>query len=181
VLSAAPASPLAVPGQLRDISELQRTDADQLFRAAFLRACNVDPRIADRGLLWRDGDNEMVLVVDKVAISTTDRLIVVSLPIYTDQSGDATVAIPFVTNPADSALGLIASSEAKPRGPKAVVDIFGDALIAVAWAALVETAAAWAAAAGEAGGHGRLAPAGLVATRTGFLVSAQGRFEPEAR
>lgn len=178
--SGAPA-PRVVPGQLRPIPDLERGRAERLFQSALVRVCGGDPRVAARGILWRDAGNEIVLHPARATLATGERLIVVAIPVYTDQTGDALVAIPFVTNAGDSALGLIAATETTPRGPAAVVDVFGDTLVAVAWAALVETAAAWAGAAGDAAGHGRLAPAGLSATKAALLVTAQGRFEPEDR
>lgn len=169
------------PGKLVPIPHLKPADSEQMFRYALLRVCNIDARAAKGGILWRDADDEMVLRAGQATFATGEQLIVVSIPVYTDQSGEAEIVIPFVTNPADSEIGLIAASETKPRGPAAIVDLFGDALVAVAWAALIEVAAAWADAVGESSGQGRLAPAGLAATRHGLRVSAQGKLEPEER
>lgn len=169
------------PGKLHPIGQLNRADAEKMFRTALVRVCGGDAHAVDGGVLWRDADDELFLHVSRAALATGERLIVVSIPLYTDQTGETAVVVPFVTNSRQSALGLIAATETKPRGPAAVIDLFGDALVAAAWAALVEAAAAWAGAAGEAAGHGRLAPAGLAATKAALIVSAQGRFGPEGR
>ena len=170
--------PRVEPGKLREIAHLERAGAGQLLQSALVRICGGDADSDKRGVLWRDGDDELVLHPGRAALATAERLIVVTIPVYTDQTGDAEVVVPFVTNPSESALGLIAATETKPRGPAPIIDVFGDALVAAAWAALVETVASWAADAGETAGHGRLAPAGLAATKSALLVSAQQRLEP---
>jgi hypothetical protein len=161
-------------GKLQEIPDLVRVDSERLFRLALAKACGSTDKGA-KSVLWRDGDDEVVLEVSGARIATTDRLIVTSIPVFTDQSGAAEVVVPFVTSAADDAEGLIAATEVHPRGPAAIIDIFGEALVAVAWSALVETAAAWAHAAGEQAIGVGLAPAGLSATRSALRVRAQVR------
>lgn len=168
-------------GRLRSLPPLSRADIQRLFRAALIRACGGDARASARGVLWRDGSDEVIVYAARAIVSMGPALLVTSIPVYTDESGDAQVVVPFVTNPAESPWGLIAATETKPRGPAAVIDVFGDALVAVAWAALVEAAAAWAGAAGNAAGNGRLTPAGLSATKEGLLVIGQRPVDPEGR
>jgi hypothetical protein len=169
------------PGELRSLANLNRSDIQRLFRSALIRVCNAGERSTPRGILWRDGSDELVVYASRAVITTSQQLIVVSIPVYSDQSGAAQAVIPFVTNPPESPWGLAAGCEAKPRGPAPVIDVFGDALVAAAWAALVEAAAAWAGAAGEAAGDGRLIPAGLSASKKGLLIIGQRPLPREDR
>jgi hypothetical protein len=165
------------PGALQPVAALARGNAEELFRLALRRACGDEaPDAPERGVLWHDAGDSIVLYVSRSRLLTTERLIVVTIPIYTDQSAAAEVVMPFVTSAPDDGLGLMAAAETKPRGPAAVIDVFGDALVMVAWAALVETAAAWAAAAGRDAVGLALEPAGLAASKAGLVVHGQAPF-----
>ncbi len=166
-------------GKLQKIADLERIHAEHLFRIAFAGACgSTDLR---RNVLWRDGDNELLLLVSQARLATSTRLIVISIPVFTDQTGEVEVVLPFVTNePADSAC-LIAATETRPRGPAAVIDAFGESIVAVAWAALVDTTTAWAAAAGQKTRGIALAPAGFSATKSGLHFMAQTPFDGKSR
>lgn len=178
---AAGVKPPATAGKLRAIPDLKRQDTERLLRLALVKVCGGDATAARRGILWRDADDELVLYVGRARLATANRLVVVSIPVYTDQSGDAEVVVPVVTNTPADPVGLIAATEARPRGPAAAIDVFGEALVATVWAALVETAAAWASAAGRGTTGGTLAPAGLAATKAALRVSAQVPFDAETR
>lgn len=150
---------------------LDRIGAERLLRRAIHRAAGGSGLEGD--LLWQEGGDALLLHLGRVRLATADRLAVVGVPIYSDQSGEAEVVIPFVTNAAADPVGLTAATESVPRGPRVVVDRFGEALVAVAWAGLVEMSAAWAAAAGARATGTALAPAGLAATRKGLTIVVQ--------
>lgn len=166
--------------KLRKIPDLGRAKAQQLLRIALAEACGSSDR-TQKSILWRDGDDELLLHVSRTRVAMAARLIVICIPVFTDQSGEAEVVVPFVTNTATDPVGLIAATETRPRGPAAVVDVFGESLVAVAWAALVNAAAAWTAAVGQKGSGIALVPAGLSATKFALRVSAQPPSDEKSR
>lgn len=156
-----------------ELPELSASDIKKPFRLALASICerSEDAR-ARTEVLWRDGGNELLLYLDKVRVEFGEQLLVAVLPVYTDQSGESEVLVPFVTRPADDAFGLMAATECVPRGPHEVVDAFGDALVALAWAAVVKTIDAWSDAAESAAKQQGLRPTGLAVTKGKLRITA---------
>jgi hypothetical protein len=159
------------PGKLHPLPNLVRSRVERLFRLALFRICRGTSSSIEQDVLWVDGDDEVLLYVGRSCVRTGERMIVVEIPLYYDQIGDTQVVISFITNTSDDLIGLIAATETKPRGEAAVIDLFGDALVACAWAALVETINAWAGVVGEMQLGVKLAPAGLAATKAGLVIT----------
>jgi hypothetical protein len=86
----------------------------------------------------------------------------------------AHVDIDLVVGTEDRPTGLLAAATT-PRGPAVVVDRWADALVALAWQALLDTAAALSAAAGADVDGTPLIPTRWSASREGIAVGPQAR------
>ena len=159
-------------GKLGPVLELDLKRAQKLFLRALLLAAS-SGGAEDGDVLWNDGDDQLLLHIKDARLVTDDSVVVVGLPVYSDQSGETELAIPFVTEDEANALGFNAATESVPRGHAAVIDRFGDSLVAIAWMAIVETVTAWAAAAGERVTGAELLAAGLSVTSKGFVIPTQ--------
>jgi hypothetical protein len=126
-------------------------------------------------VVWQEADAEVVVHLDRTRVRVTDGLVLVGLTLECDQTGLAEVVVPFAVGTDEHPAGLVAATEAKPRGPAVLVDRWGEAIVATAWGALVEAATAVA---GERGSDLDGAP-----LRAGALVAQAGRIAvvPQAR
>jgi hypothetical protein len=126
-------------------------------------------------ILLRDGDNELLVDVAKIDLRFADGLIIVAIPVRCDQVRRAIVQVPFAVGSAKRPAGLIAATESAPRGPVLVTEIWGEALTALAWQALVGVAAALAAESGRDVDSAGLIPVGLRATENGLQILTMAR------
>jgi hypothetical protein len=154
------------PGQLAAPVPLGPKQARRLFRAAFGTA---------PAFVWTSGEDELLVRAASVALLIRDGFVLVSVPVFTDQTGDAEVVVPFAVGRADAPVGLIMATEPVPRGPSVVVERWGSELVAACWQALVRVAGAVAAAAGVDVDHQPLLPVSLQATPDGLVVLPQAR------
>jgi len=70
---------------------------------------------------------------------------------------------------------MICTTEERPRGPAAIVDAWGDALIAFAWRLLLTVAARVAAQSGTDLDRAGLIPAAIRATKDGVVLLPMAR------
>jgi hypothetical protein len=87
-------------------------------------------------IIWFDAGAELLLHPARARVECDDGLVLVVIPLFTEQTGEAEVVVPFAVGP-EGAPGLVMATETRARGPDAVVDRWGDPLIAAAWDALV--------------------------------------------
>ena len=87
--------------------------------------------------VWTKNSSELTVIAGKVAITLDDGLIVVIIPVSCDQLTSATIQVPFATGGKDTPAGMVFATEERPRGPEAIVDLWGEALTAYAWRLLV--------------------------------------------
>jgi hypothetical protein len=99
----------------------------------------------------------------------------VGIAVYSEQTGDVEVVVPFAVGRADQRLGLIVATERRPRGPAAVVDQWGEQLIAAAWSALLDMTLHEAHDAGHDEHHEPLMPAAIMATDRALSITPQAR------
>jgi hypothetical protein len=161
------------PGRLGPVLQLERRAAERLFRLALLDVSAGETVARPRAVLWRDGGDTLLLEPSRARLRTGAGVLVVAVPVFADETGRRQVVLPFVTADNRDAVGFIAATESVPRGPRPIVDRFGDPLLAAVWAALVEVAAAWAAAMGRRLAGAPLAVAGLGVTAEGLVIPTQ--------
>src|SRR5262245_35650295 len=151
--------------------------AARLFIPAASAAAGVDPLKGDPKTLvtWREGDRELVVFPAAVRVQFATGVIAVSIPVYSDQTQAALVHVSFVVGDPRQPAGLIAATDARPRGPAIVVDAWGDALVAYAWHIVLEVVAGVAGEAGRDVDGSRLVPIGLGASGEGMFVVPMAR------
>jgi hypothetical protein len=89
-----------------------------------------------RAVVWVDGADEVVVHLDSVHVSIADRVVLVGIDLETDQTGRATLVVPFAVGGAgDDALVL--TTEERPRGPAELVARWGSAVRDAAYAAVI--------------------------------------------
>jgi hypothetical protein len=91
-------------------------------------------------VVWYEADAEVVVHLDRTRVRAIDGLVLVALTLECDQTGVAEVVVPFAVGTDKRPAGLVAASEAKPRGPQVLVDRWGEAIVATAWRAVVDAA-----------------------------------------
>jgi hypothetical protein len=129
-----PAHESLPPGAVADAVEIEDGRFERLARAA------VAPAEEARSMVWREADAEVVVHLDRTRVRARDGLVLIGLTLECDQTGVAEVVVPFAVGTDERAAGMVAATERKPRGPEVLVTRWGDAIIATAWRALVETA-----------------------------------------
>ena len=151
--------------------------AQQLFVPAAAAAAGIDPLKGDPKSLvkWREGDRELLIFPAGVRVQFATGVIAVSIPCSCDQTRPALVHVSFVVGDPNQPAGLIAATDARPRGPAVIVDAWGDALVAYAWHIVLEVVAGVAGEAGRDVDGSRLVPIGLAASGEGMFVVPMAR------
>lgn len=141
---------------------LAPADATARFREQFLRAAAPDVAKPTDAVVWVDADAELLLHPGRATLVCDDGLVLVSIPVFTEQTQEAEVVVPFAMSDSPASIGLVMATETRARGPEAIVDRWGEPLIASAWDALVGLAVDVAAPA---------SPTGIWATADGLGVA----------
>lgn len=163
-----PPEPLK-PGQPGPTLEIDPKNLQALFHEA------LRPEPDAEVLLWRDGDNELLVEAARVRLHVADGLVLVDVPVACDQTGRVVVHVPFAVGSGRREAGLVVATEARPRGPAEIVELWGEALVALAWQALLEVAAALARESGEDLDGAGLIPVALRAGRGGLTLKTLAR------
>lgn len=188
---APPAQPLP-PGTEAPPLALDAKRAGPLLAIA-ARASAADddgPRLtgddAARAVVWTSGADALLVLLDAITVRTADGVITVSVPVACDELDSAggrrpaRIEIDIVVGTAERPTGLLAAAT-PPRGPAVVVDRWADALVALAWQALLDTAAGLAAQAGSDGDGAGLLPTSWTASADGISIRPQARHEIDRR
>ena len=155
-------------GTVLPMIPVKTDEAARLFGPAASAAAGIDPLHGDPKSLvkWREGDRELLIMPSQVRVQFATGVIAVSIPCFCDQTQAALVHVSFVVGDPKQPAGLVAATDARPRGPAVIVDAWGDALVA------------YAGVAGEAGRDvdgSRLVPIGLAASGEGMFVVPMAR------
>jgi hypothetical protein len=162
-----PPDPLP-PGGLGPTLPLDTRTARALYLAA------LRPEKGE-SVLWREGDNELLVEVSKVDIRFGDSIVMVSVPVRCDQVGRRVIHVPFALGSGKRQAGMVAATESRPRGPAEIVDLWGEALTALAWQALLRVAATLASESGRDLDGAGLIPIALAATEEGLQLRTMAR------
>lgn len=171
-------SPPLPPGETAEPVTVERSLVETLAVRAAIGAAGIDgPDGAPTapGVVWVDGENELFVGVAKVQVRLAPGAIAVTLPVWCDQVGDSEVHVTFAVGTAERPLGMVAATEDRPRGPREVVDLWGEALTAFAWQIVLDVSGGTAAHAGQDRDGAFLVPAALAATGDGITVLPQAR------
>jgi len=156
---------------------LAAKDLPGLVRTAALAISGFADAAADRApsVLWRNGASELLVLPGGVQTKLADGIVALSVPVRCDQSGDAFVHMSFFVGAPDRPAGLVAATEPRPRGPAAVVDVWGERLVAFGWRIVVELATHIAAESGRDEDGAPLLPVAITATPRGLTVLPMAR------
>ncbi|MER5755858.1 hypothetical protein [Streptomyces sp. NPDC002088] len=155
------------PGEVGPDITLDDAQAADLYRVAFADAAG------GGAVVWVDGEDELLVRAEQLRTVLRDGFVLVGIPVYTQQTKDAEVVVAFAVGRPGAPLGMVAATEPVPRGPAAVVERWGEQLVATSWRALVDVAAGLASASGVDDAHDSLLPAALVVSAKEFTVTAQ--------
>jgi len=126
-------------------------------------------------VVWRVADNELMVLVSRVRLDVGDGMVTVTVPVHCDQAPEAEVMVPFAVGSDKSPAGLLVATETSPRGPAAIVDLWGEALTAFAWQILVTMVTELARGSGSDTDGAPLIPAGLTGSPEGLRVLTMAR------
>ncbi len=126
-------------------------------------------------VVWDDGVNQLVVHAARVRPVVTDGMVRIAVPVECDQTS-ATMEIAFAVGSETRVAGMIAATADRPAGDPLIARVWGDALIAFAYGALLDLADSLAGASGRDEKNDRLVPRGLVARRGQLSVETQARF-----
>jgi hypothetical protein len=146
----------------------------RLFVAAAMQSTGAATGAAG-AVIWQLQGHELEVFVSQVQVKLDDGLISVSIPVSCDQVKSAVVQVPFAIGSRAAPAGMIAATEQTPRGPDAIVKVWGEALVAFAWHTLLTVLTRIAGRAGvDADGAG-LIPAAITAGTDGVRILTQAR------
>lgn len=168
------------PGGVAPEVKLPAERASALFASGFGVVAG-SAGAKDGRVVWVRGDDELLLRTHEVRLLPRDGFLLVSLPVYSDQSQDTEVVVTFATGRPDGPLGLIMAVEERPRGDPVVVETWGDELTAAAWETVIGLASSLAAEAGVDIDNRALLPAALSASRDAVVVTPQARHRIDRR
>lgn len=139
-----------------------------------------------RAVVWTAGQHELLVLLDELSVRTGDGVVSVLVDVACDElrattrSPRARIQIDFVVGTEERPTGLLAAAT-PPQGPALVVDRWGDALVAFAWRALLDGAAALTASAGRDTDGAGLLPTSWTASREGIAIGPRARHEIDRR
>jgi hypothetical protein len=162
--------PAPEPGGVSEPVAVKSKDLDRLLRAA------LSPETAgEEVVLLTDGDSELLVDPARSQALVDEGLVLVVLGVDCDQTGPAEVVVPFAVGSEGATAGMIMTTERVPRGPVVVTGRWGEALVAMAWEALVAVAAGLSRHVGADLDAAPLIPGALVATSGSITVVTQAR------
>jgi hypothetical protein len=170
-----PGNPLPVePGQFGQLVGLA---ARQSAAVAALGRVPANDRELPAVVIWEEGTAALAVGLARLEVAVEEGALAVAVPVWCDQLPrlEGAVRVIFVVGTPERPAGLLAATTSQPQGPRVVLDAWAEQLTALAWQAVLDTAAGLAAQAGT-----DLDGTPLVATA---LAAARDRLEilPQAR
>ncbi len=142
----------------------------RLLRLAAIELCQDNDTV-----IWDDGINELAVSAGKISGVPGPGSIRVDIPVVCDQSRSV-MQIPFATGGAERKAGMIMATTDRPAGDPTIAGIWGEALIALAYSALLNAMGSYAGASGRDDRNKRLIPRAIIAQKGGLVVETQARF-----
>ena len=91
-------------------------------------------------VLWRDLDDEVLVHLDSVVVRFVARYAIVSVDLETEQTGRASLIVTLAFGAPEDAAGLVAATDALPRGNPVLAARWGRVLQEIVWTALLDVA-----------------------------------------
>jgi hypothetical protein len=133
-----PSPPYCPPLRIPDRLDETALGAEVGVRLAGAPADGTDPpeQIPDK-VIWVDKGDEVLVHLDSITTRVLDRMLLVSVDLETDQTGRATLVVPFAVGGGGDPAGLIAVTDELPRGNGLLASRWGEAVQAAVWATLL--------------------------------------------
>lgn len=163
------------PGELGPRFVISPGAAQELLPAAARQAAGHVWPTRDTEVLWVQGTDELAVSIARLGLQLAEGLVTLQLNVRCDQTGPATVDVAFACGSAKQPAGLYTATPRSPRGPAAIVPIWGDALVAFAWHCLLNLVCGAASAAGKDLRGNVLVPVDLAASERGLAVQTMAR------
>jgi hypothetical protein len=157
------------PGGISEPVTIDAEDLDRLLQTALA------PEDGGDVLLLTDGDSELLVDPARCRARVGDGVVLVVLGVECDQTGPAQVVVPFAVGSEGATAGMVMATEQLPRGPAIVVGRWGEALVAMAWEALVAVAAGLSRHVGTDLDAAPLIPGALLASPGSLALVPQAR------
>ncbi|MGM7669052.1 hypothetical protein [Microbacterium sp. A93] len=166
-----------VPLEKKRMSALiQAAAAQSAWRSVGFRG---DEQDAPHAVLWRDGPDALLVLLDTVRVDTAEGVVTVSVEVACDElpargGHRARVWVDLVVGTVERPTGAMLAAT-PPRGPDVVTQRWADALTAFAWRALIDVSAAMGSTLGHDEDGAALVPSRWFATSGGFSLGVQAR------
>jgi hypothetical protein len=164
--------PPAEPGGVSEAVAVDAKELDRLLQAALAEA-------DDEVVLLVDGESELLVDPARSRARIGDGLILVVLGVECDQTGPVEVTVPFAVGSDAATAGMVMATEQVPRGPAIITVRWGEALVAMAWEALVAVTAGLSRHVGTDLDAAPLIPGALVAAPGSLTMVSQARHEAD--
>lgn len=175
------ASPLPVKAKRAGILVATAVQQAAARAAGFSVSRNVD---LPRAMVWTSGTDSLLVFLDSVTVVTTEGLVTVSVDVACDElagrrgTSKRRIMIDIVIGTQARPTGLLAAAPV-PRGDSLIVGRWGDELTALAWRAMLDTAASLTAASGQDVDGTGLIPTSWSASKAGISIAPQARFDAD--
>lgn len=126
-------------------------------------------------IIWQNNLSELQVFASQIKLQVLEGLLVVSIPVSCDQVKSAIIQVPFAVGSAAAPAGILVATEEMPRGPDSIVKIWGEALVAFAWHALLTVLTKVASKAGVDEDGAALIPVAITAGADGIKILTQAR------
>ena len=154
---------------------LGAAEAQPLLIVAARRAAGFFRATKRTEVVWVEGDSELAVSLVKLALEFGDATVTVVLQVRCDQTGEASVRVPFVLGTLAQPAGLYAAAPRRPYGPELVITSWGDALVAFAWQCLLGLVTGLANATGKDARGNLLVPVEMALTARGLAIVPMAR------
>ena len=92
----------------------------------------------DTPVIWSDGDSEIIVYPSQLRISLQPGLVLIKLPVATDQTGKDSLVVPFSVGKSPDDATLVALTESVPRGNPLLASRWGYPVQEALWQTLLQ-------------------------------------------
>jgi hypothetical protein len=158
-----------------ELLQIPRGDA-QLVLDEIVRLVLDLPRNTSPKVVWSQSDSELLVHSDKTTLDITSGLVTITVTVSCDQHEQVAIPVPFGIGQKTLASGLVMSSFQDLQGPKGILEIWSEAIIAFAWESLLELASTICAQVGRDARGLPLVPGTIGASANRLLIQPVSRF-----
>ena len=122
--------------------QLNEAAAAALISRAFAGGARLETsaRARTRPVLWKDLDDEVLVHLDSIVVRFVERYALVSVDLETEQTGRASLIVTLAFGSPQDGAGLVAATDALPRGNPLLAARWGRVVQETVWAALLDAA-----------------------------------------